>query len=565
MSDSSNPLQLGARPDGETFSIEPLSSLSDEILLMILKSIITPLETLCGSSSYPSSSQNILNFALCSRRLFEIAEPFLFNQLEQKSYEKGERALQLILCRILAKPELKKHVYKIQTRAKHTDEVGGTPMDLSMIRADDWRRIREAVHSCCSDAEEATNWIEDMENGHWDGFLALIMCIAPNFQELHIGAWGQIDGDYPLLTNVLERAAELQKSSIVSVGSLSNLKTVSLSYWDTEGGMWMGTFNEFLALDSVTSIEGCMVEVEDSWNDFNPAGWARLRSYDYSKGFKSLRDLDLHSSNIGPNYLITILRWFPYLERISYFHTGLHKFAPPAIMAGLKHLEGSLQELVLDYNCGAESDFGGEVYNFPIGSLVTFQKLRYLNLSQSILIGDDTVDSEYDSSGTLRSTQNLATSLPPNLERLCIRHYDHRIAQPVFELITKKDQYTPALKSLDLSWTQVVYPDEDPELVLEQPGFTREEVLKLLAECKAAGVEMVLRGIQPPYKDIKLLIEGKKFQLGFTYPYVRYKEWCEHLGCSLETGKPANFDDYTFRRALPWRGDWSKVTPKFDN
>jgi hypothetical protein len=69
-----------------------------------------------------------------------------------------------------------------------------------------------------------------MENGHWDGFLALIMCIAPNLQELHIGAWEQYDADYPILTKVLERAAELQKSSIIFAGSLANLKAVSLSY-----------------------------------------------------------------------------------------------------------------------------------------------------------------------------------------------------------------------------------------------------------------------------------------------------------------------------------------------
>ena len=50
------------------------------------------------------------------------------------------------------------------------------------------------------------------------------------------------------------------------------------------------------------------------------------------------------------------------------------------------------------------------------------------------------------------------------------------------------------------------------------PRFTREEVLKLLAECKAAGVKMVLKGIQPPYKSDKLLIEGKKFQLGLPSP-----------------------------------------------
>ena len=45
--------------------------------------------------------------------------------------------MQLILCRILAKPELKKHVYKIQIRATKSDEDGDTPIDLSMIRADD--------------------------------------------------------------------------------------------------------------------------------------------------------------------------------------------------------------------------------------------------------------------------------------------------------------------------------------------------------------------------------------------------------------------------------------------
>jgi hypothetical protein len=117
-------------------------------------------------------------------------------------------------------------------------------------------------------------------------------------------------------------------------------------------------------------------------------------------------------------------------------------------MAGLKHLEGSLQELVLPYK--QESNFDGELYNFPIGSLITFQKLRYMDLPQSVLIGDDKADSEYDSSGTLRPTQDLVTSLPPKPERLCIRYFDDRIVDPVFELIAKKDQYTPALKSLDL-------------------------------------------------------------------------------------------------------------------
>ena len=107
------------------------------------------------------------------------------------------------------------------------------------------------------------------------------------------------------------------------------------------------------------------------------------------------------------------------------------------------------------------------MYNFPIGSLVTFQKLGYLDLSQSVLIGDVKADSEYDSSGTLRSTQDLVTSLPPKLERLCIRYYDDRIVDPVFEFIAKKDQYAPALKSLNLSWTQIFCPDKDPEVVLE--------------------------------------------------------------------------------------------------
>jgi hypothetical protein len=65
----------------------------------------------------------------------------------------------------------------------------------------------------------------------------------------------------------------------------------------------MNTFTKF---KSVTSIEGCMLEVDDSFGNIDSVAWTRLRSYGYSKGFKSLRDLDLHSSSIGPNNFIEI-------------------------------------------------------------------------------------------------------------------------------------------------------------------------------------------------------------------------------------------------------------------
>lgn len=117
MSGSSNSPKLRARPNGKAFSLELFS---DEIILMILKSVITPLQRQCDGHDGPSSSKTIWNIALCSRRLFEIAEPFLFHQLEHGRNE--PKALPLLLCRILAKPEMKKHVQKVQTRAIKASE-----------------------------------------------------------------------------------------------------------------------------------------------------------------------------------------------------------------------------------------------------------------------------------------------------------------------------------------------------------------------------------------------------------------------------------------------------------
>lgn len=394
-----------------------------------------------------------------------------------------------------------------------------------------------------------------MENGHWDGFIALLISITPNLQELHITGWDQYDAKYPFLATVLERAAELQKRSILSARSLSNLKVVALAYWDTEDGMGMD-FDPFLNLQSLTTLDCCKIEVEDG-SPPNPASW--ITGFGTRSAGYNLRSLDFHSSNIGPHSFIEILRWFPGLENLSYIHTGYTEFAPPAIMAGLKHLKLSLKKLTLFY-CG-ESSLGGNFYNFPIGSLVPFQKLRNLDLSQSMLIGSDDAGSEYDESGIFKSTQDLVTSLPLNLEHLSIKDYDRRIVEPIFELIEKKDLHTPALKVLDLAWTRIIFPDKDSEVVLQQPRFTEEEVLKLLAETKAAGVEVVLKGIPPPEKTAKLFIDGKKLELRFPYPYKGYDKWCEHYGCDLETGEPASFNVKVWEQTLRWRGDFSEILP----
>lgn len=543
-------------------SSSPLESLSDEILLIILNSVFTPPAgklCSCAIQKYPSASQTILNIALCSRRLFKIAEPFLFHELTDKGSRINSISLQLLLCRILANPALKRDVHKIQSRAVTFPKgQGGSQLDLLMIQPDDWRRIREAVQTCARSNEESTRWIEAIEKGRWDGFIALLLSITPNLQGLNISYWGRYGPRYPFLTTVLERATELQNRSIISTGSLSNLKEIAFSYWYFEDGLKLA--DSFLGLPSITSFIGCEMESE-TMHSQTPENW-ETGSHDYPKDY-NLRNLDLHAASMGPDNLVDILCWFPYLERLSYVHhPGLEFAAPPAIRAGLKHLKPYLQELTISSDGDLHPDDLFE--KFTIGSLISFQKLRYVDMSQALLIGnaDADADSSYDyDSEIFRPAQDLVTSLPPKLEHLCIRKYDRRIVKPVFDLIAQKRRYAPALKFLDLSWTKTIYPDKDSELMLVQPAFTKEEILQLLVECEAAGVEMIWTGIPPPEKTIRLLIEGRKLKVHFQYPYLEYKEWCEYYGCELETGKPASFDSKLWYNAWNWDGDFSKIGP----
>ena len=69
----------------------------------------------------------------------------------------------------------------------------GDGIDLFVIRDEDWERIHEAGRTCGSSAAESRRWIQDMENGHWDGFIALLISITLNLQELHITGWDQYD------------------------------------------------------------------------------------------------------------------------------------------------------------------------------------------------------------------------------------------------------------------------------------------------------------------------------------------------------------------------------------
>lgn len=501
-----------------------LMHLSDDVLVIIAGFLGD--EKLCS----------LLHLAMCSRRLHAIAEPIMYRTFWQGE-RRDTRMLQFI-CRIVARPDLACQVLSFRG---NTGDVG---LGCPKIQEEDMIRIRAAIQGISKSEADVEDWVYDIRKGKWDAIVVFFLSLLPNLQDLRFRGWPfTVDEEYPRLTRFLQRAADLQNRSEASPLAMSNVHSASLQYWDTKNGMQVDAILPLLNLKSVTSFDGARISGKS------------LKWFTPSTSF-GIKELSLQMSVFEHRVMTPFLRCFPILERLSYEHGGAligeADFEPPKMMKAIEHLKPCLEELIV-ISSDPNGGYDAELSNFPIGSLAEFQKLTSIEMTISILLGHPGNDEVY-SSPQFKPHQRLVEAIPPSLQSLALRSLFTNeepwaeIKDQIVELIANKQRYAPELKYLDIQWEKIKYPDKpSPPGPFLHKGFTKEEAVRLLAECEATGVEMVMKIEPPKPKFVMYTKQGEKKGNGIAipigvshivhYPYTEYEKLCEEHGCDPATGR----------------------------
>jgi hypothetical protein len=81
-----------------------------------------------------------------------------------------------------------------------------------------------------------------------------------------------------------------------------------------------------------------------------------------------------------------------------------------------------------------------------------------------------------------------------------------------------------------------MYPGEErPRFPHLHPGFTKDEAKRLIAECEAANIALIIGCSSPQPKYVDFVKPGKPDPVPpgkyFYYPYEGYEECCAKHGC----------------------------------
>lgn len=510
-----------------------LLHLSNELLINIIRHIPFDIELTQGQRPY--GHRPLFVFSLTSKRLYQLSEPILYHRFVEE-FLGNPNALQLFLKRIILRPDLANivRIYCGNARDSHHHD---NHLNIECLKGEPiWSKITQRVAEISDDADEAKEWIRSIEDGNWEAITALTLSLVPNIHELRFQGWGYEPKEtYPILLRFLSRARDFQLSgTLENALSLRYLKKVTVEYWDTEGGMPLNLLLPFLSIPSIGTLWATMTSDGDSW--------------DSSVQFPRVKNLSLKPANIHSDLFRQFLLSFPKLEKL-YYRSGFGEstLEPPRFRAALEHLKPSLTTLSLFDEAGLGMS---ELEGFPLGSLAGFDRLHTLRLDSSMMTGISGEETVVDG---FSSIQSIVNSLPKNLRHLQLLHceYNLNIASEIVHLIAWKTTVVPDLKTLDIGWERIVYPDKpSPPDPFKYSPFEKMAALQLLEDMEAVGVEMIMPAKPPEAKFVCYMKEHERAVEGTSgffgkirvshpvyYPYDEYEKLCEEHGCDPATGR----------------------------
>lgn len=246
-----------------TPQLDILSTLANELLVLIATFVHTPQpwrsNGFHNQKFQPWDTKDVLNFALCSRHLYNVTESVLYRFFRvpdaRNAYDKEAQGapLQLFLCRILHRPELAMCV-----RGFHVSTLWNSKdLNMSYMKNDDWSCIHTVIWATGMSPYEKLEWYNEICHGTLDSIILLILCVLPNLEQLEFDRWTYLsEGTYPRLIKLLSITAELQNNSKHIVPPLKALRKIKLL-----GNASLNQCESFLQLKSVEDFYAeCIVK-----------------------------------------------------------------------------------------------------------------------------------------------------------------------------------------------------------------------------------------------------------------------------------------------------------------
>ena len=458
----------------------------------VLNNICAYVET----SSYGQKG-DLTSLSRTSRRLHILIEPRLYSSLDDKK----QGSLLKYLRTLLETPSLRRHVkvYKgCQTTTVRPVPAGGfstlysgryeiaNGADLTPLFGDNLKAVRKAVDFITFLAEEkdGDRWLEDIIAGSWHAVTALVLCLLPNLQSLHLGIMG--DRDWPQATNnlidppyywlkrPLMRAAKLQQKQISSPLAFEQLTTFSI------------TRHKGVDLANIHQAQLMQLLRLNSFRKFVAHDWYIMFWNTSEKIRLPIVDMELINCILDFEYLLdddVFFKWFPHLERLRYEHLdNSKKFHPQMItllIQSLSRLQLPLRELYLgdtnNWDIVRQIDDDVLAYASNEVEVESFAALEHLEVLDTTAF-----DQWIRFNGNDKLLEPLAAMLPRSIKKLTLRHASSATISYVRGLIEKRHA-VPELHTLRISPGQHFNLDE-----------LRAELVFLKEEGQRFGINIVI-------------------------------------------------------------------------
>jgi hypothetical protein len=417
-----------------------------------------PTETLIDIVKYAGidgTTSSWLSLASCNQNLNRIVTPMLYLNFT----EMGRNSVPKLLRTVLANTQLATYVRRYTGPGFPNREF----LDVSELAQADFAACQERVNAfqetlkgTGAALEDIENWMPRIRQGRWHAVTSMLLLLLPNLEGIEMIDYRHDEaGD---MEHALGIAARLQGSGILTQFSLEHLTDVSLSpfaqpdvaeaddplgfyLWPESEYLHFSDIMPFLRLPSVQSVAVSRLAVDNARD-------RRLVCPPENYQF-STKKLEIANSCLDAWWLITFLRLFTSLRKLSYNHVAREQenpdFLPQEIGQAIAHLHPCLEELEIS-NLGEES--GEWTTAREIGSLAQFERLKSIDVDWSILFGFP--------SGLDGSTPvvRLCEVLPKALERLVLRHSGGMCCEEnLRELLWVVEERFPELKRIEMKGT----------------------------------------------------------------------------------------------------------------
>lgn len=405
---------------------------------MVISIMNLPVEVLLDIIRNTRPRSVLCNLALCSRRMYNLVVPFLYQHVELFSLNIRKTALVLkdLACLFLRRPDLAQHVRRFTLR--DNDFWGIPDKKFNIDKIDEILKI--AIKASSHSKEEEEQWLIDVDRGEADAITTLFLPAFVKLEKLDL----LLSDNQKYFDRMLERVLRKEKP-FDQKPAFQHLRDVMHTHDNDTYGLLPKYLSLFTFLPAIRAVFGYCLE--SSTEDDNLQIHDTLRSLctPSSLSHLELRDCRLNTENLtlllqAPKALKTFIYDIS-VPAFSFCEVESHK-----IRNAITPQENFLENLWLEY----EDMSAGEIM-IPMRSFSSFKCLQILRIEANFLVGNfDNITPE-DNSFSQNSRCDLIDIFPRTLQTLQIMRCNDQVIRALEELILQKSAQVPNLVELVLS------------------------------------------------------------------------------------------------------------------